>query len=284
MYGPSQPNQPGGYPPPPNAPGTPPASPAGQTIQVAVPSIRPVVSYIILAFTVLVFVGQELTQGQPFGNIQIGGDYFFNFGGMSSPLVIMGQYWRLITPVFLHLGVAHIAVNMYSLYVLGPGLERQYGHGRFLALYLLAGFAGNALSFFFLPANVSSAGASTALFGLIGAEGVFVYQNRKFFGNRSGAILRNILFIAGINLLFGFYTAIPHPANTIIPTIDNWGHIGGLLGGLLFAWFAGPLWQVEGLNPDLHIVDQREPIRIQLTAVAVFVLFAGAAFLRILRG
>ncbi|HEY3343419.1 MAG TPA: rhomboid family intramembrane serine protease [Anaerolineaceae bacterium] len=230
-----------------------------------------------MGLTVLVFLGQEL--GYQF----LGGDILYSLGCMSVPDVLSGQYWRLITPVFLHLGWLHIGINMYSLYVLGPGLERQFGHSRFLALYLIAGFAGNALSFMFLPLNTSSAGASTALFGLIGAEGVFVYQNRQMFGNRTGAILRNILFIAAINLLFGFYTASPI-ANANVPTIDNWGHIGGLLGGLLFAWFAGPIWQVEGLYPNLHVADQREPIHVQLTAVGVSVLFAAVALFRILRG
>ena len=68
---------------------------------------------------------------------------------MYGPLVTAGQFWRLITPMFLHIGEIHFAVNMYSLYVLGPGLERHYGHARFLALYLIAGFAGNVVSYFF---------------------------------------------------------------------------------------------------------------------------------------
>jgi rhomboid protease GluP len=94
------------------------------------------------------------------------------------------------------------------------------------------------------------------------------------FGNRTSAILRNIIGIAVINFVIGLTTQ----------GIDNFGHLGGLLAGLLFAWFAGPLFDVEGIYPSLRLVDRREPIRVQLTAVLVFALFAGIAFLRILRG
>jgi rhomboid protease GluP len=95
-------------------------------------------------------------------------------------LIIHGQIWRLITPVLLHGSILHLGFNMYALYILGPGLERFYGHWRFLTLYLLAGFAGNVMSFIFSPNP--SLGASTAIFGLLGAQGVFLYHNRGIYG------------------------------------------------------------------------------------------------------
>ncbi len=161
-------------------------------------------------------------------------------------LIRAGQLWRLVTPVFLHGSILHIAFNMYALFIYGRGLEARYGHGRFLLLYFLSAYAGNVLSFL-LTAN-PSLGASTAIFGLIAAEGVFIIQNRKLFGNRVTRSLWNLVYIAGVNLLIGFTTS----------GVDNWGHVGGLLGGLIFAWFGGPHWKVEGFYPSLSLVDERE--------------------------
>ena len=121
---------------------------------------------------------------------------------------------------------------MYALVVFGAGLERYFGRWRYLLLYLLGGFTGNVLSF--LLSSGYSVGASTAIFGLVGAQGVFLYQNRKLFGNQFGRAIGNVLFIVAVNLVLG-----------LTPGIDNWGHVGGLLGGLIFTWFAGPVWQVE---------------------------------------
>jgi len=93
-----------------------------------------------------------------------------------------------------------------------------------------------------------SLGASTAIFGLIAAEGVFIVQNRKLLGTRVNRALINLLSIAGVNLLIGFTTT----------GVDNWGHIGGMLGGFLFAWFGGPRWKLEGFYPAVKLVDERE--------------------------
>ena len=110
---------------------------------------------------------------------------------------------------------------------MGTSLERYFGHRRFLLLYVLGAFAGNVASFLFTTGF--SVGASTAIFGLIGAEGVFLYQNRKLFGSEARRALGNVIFVAAINLfIIGS-----------LPYIDNWGHIGGLIGGLMFTSCAG---------------------------------------------
>ncbi len=92
-------------------------------------------------------------------------------------LIVQGQYWRLLTPMFLHGDILHLGFNMYALYIFGPSLERYFGHLRFITLFVLSGFAGNVLSFMFSAAP--SLGSSTAIFGLLGAEGVFLYRNRQ---------------------------------------------------------------------------------------------------------
>ena len=178
-----------------------------------------------------------------------------------------GQLWRFITPVLLHASIPHILFNMYALVVFGGGLERHFGHWRFLALYMLGGFSGNVLSF--LLSNGFSVGASTAVFGLVGAEGVFLYQNRGLLGNQFGRAIGNVFFIVAVNLALG-----------LTPGIDNWGHVGGLLGGLVFTWFAGPVWEVRqtgfGSN-GLELVDRREPREVIVGAATVLLIFGTLA-------
>jgi rhomboid protease GluP len=186
-------------------------------------------------------------------------------------LIMRGELWRLFTPMFLHGSILHIGFNMYALYILGPGMERYYGHTRFLGLYILAGFAGNVGSFLF--ASSPSLGSSTAIFGLLGAQGVFVYRNRQVFGAMAQRVLMNIVLIAGVNLLIG-----------LSPGIDNWGHVGGLIGGTLFAWYAGPLYRLEGGYFAPMVVDEHDDGDAVSTGLAVGALFAILAGVKIYLG
>lgn len=221
----------------------------------------------ILAVTVLVYLAQMYSQ-----STMNGLDYPFLLGGKINALINQGQIWRLITPVFLHGSIFHIGFNMYALWVLGRPLERYYGHGRFLLLYFLGGLAGNVLSYLFSPNP--SLGASTAIFGLAVAQGVFVYQNRRFFGEQVRPLITNVLFVVGLNLFLGL---------TPGSNIDNFGHLGGLAGGLLFSWLAGPVWDVTGVPPNLSMTDTRPSWQVALAVVLVVLLFGGLAASRILR-
>jgi rhomboid protease GluP len=209
------------------------------SIKVALPNVKPYATYIILGFTVFIYILQMV--GQSFQT-----DIITALGIKDNSLIRAGEIWRLLTPVFLHGSILHIAFNMYALFIYGRGLETRFGHGRFLLLYFLSAYAGNVMSF--LLTTNPSLGASTAIFGLIAAEGVFIIQNRKLLGNRVNRSLWNLFYIAGVNLLIGFTTT----------GVDNWGHVGGLLGGLIFAWFGGPRWKMEGFYPSLSLVDERE--------------------------
>jgi rhomboid protease GluP len=148
---------------------------------------------------------------------------------------------------------------MYALYVIGRNIEQYYGHGRFSLLFWLSAFAGNVFSFLFTQGI--SVGASTAVFGIIGAQAVFIYRNRKFFRNPR-ALLANTLVIIGINLVLG-----------LNPGIDNWGHLGGLLGGLVFSWTAGATWKLKPEVDGLVVSDENTTIRVWLGALAVLFLF-----------
>ena len=239
-----------------------PVAPPPGPISLRLPSAPPRVTYAILGLTTFVYLLQMASQ------FIFGYDLPIALGAKSGDLIRQGQLWRLITPILLHGSILHIGFNMYALFIFGVGLERRFGHVRFIILYLLAGFSGNVLSFLFTSGL--SVGSSTSIFGLIAAEGIFLYQNRKLFGEESKRAMGNVISVAAINLLIGFSSG---------GLIDNWGHIGGLLGGLVFAWFAGPLWEVEGLYPLLRLVDRREGRDVVLGASAAPIIFGGLAML-----
>lgn len=241
-----------------------PVAPPPGPISLRLPSSPPRVTYVILGLTIFIYLLQSASK------LLFGYDLPLMLGAKEGDLIRQGQLWRLITPMLLHGSLLHIGFNMYFLFSLGTGLERRFGHLRFLVLYLLAGFSGNVLSFLF--SSGTSVGSSTSIFGLIAAEGIFLYQNRKLFGAEAKQAMGNVVSVAVINLVIGFSSG---------GLIDNWGHIGGLLGGLVFSWFSGPLWQVEGIYPLMHLVDRRTNRDLLMGATLVLILFGGLAMLGI---
>lgn len=235
--------------------------PARQPSYVRMPSRPPTATYILIGLTVFVFILQMLGTAL-LGDSGYGIDWVTLFGARISDAIRAGQLWRLITPLFLHGSLTHIFFNMYALLSIGTLLERHFGHGRFLLLYFLGGFSGNVLSFLFTQGY--SVGASTAVFGLIAAEAIFFYQNRELFGSHARQAIGNAVFIIVINLFLG-----------LAPNIDMWGHVGGLVGGAIFAWFAGPKWVPVGVPPEFSLHDEREPREIITGAALVLLAFGG---------
>lgn len=234
-----------------------PVPPSGM-IPISLAASSPRVTYTILGVTVAAYLLQLLSQ------FVFGYDMAVGLGAKANDAIRAGQLWRFFTPMLLHGSILHIGFNMYALMAFGTGLERRYGHGRFLLLYLLSGFAGTVFSFLFSSAY--SIGASGAIFGLVAAEGIFLFQNRKLLGAQVRGALNNIIFIVAINLFLGLQ-----------PGIDNWGHMGGLMGGLIFAWFAGPRWEVQGISPNLQVADLREPREIIVGFAVVTIIFCTLA-------
>jgi rhomboid protease GluP len=232
-------------------------------VRVKMPDRKPVMTFILLGVTVLVFILQNLLEST------MGYDLLFFFGGKINRFIMDGEIWRLVTPAFLHSSVLHIALNMYALYIIGLRLERFYGHGRLFLLYILSAFAGNVLSFVLTSAN--SLGASTAIFGLLAAEGMFIFQNRKLFGpQRTRQMMVNLSVILAINLVYGF---------TSSARVDNMGHIGGLVGGFFFAWKAGPILRITGEPPFFEAKDNRKIWEIILAAIMVLIGFMVIAYI-----
>jgi len=236
--------------------------PAAQTVRVALPSGLPTVTYALIGFTVFVYLLQMASVAiWGYAVSQI--DWLEVYGARFNAAIRAGELWRFITPLFLHGSIPHIFFNMYALLSIGTFMERQLGHGRFALLYFLGGFAGNVFSFLLTGENGYSVGASTAVFALIGAQGIFFYQNRELFGSQARKAIGNTVFIIVINLFIG-----------LSPGIDNWGHVGGLLGGVIFTWFAGVRWTLMGIPPEVTLSDQRESREIVTGFGVVLLIFS----------
>ena len=224
----------------------------------------PVVTYSILALTILVYGLQMLTQTGR------GYDLMLVYGAMIADQIQQGEFWRLLTPALLHFSLIHIGANMYSLFILGPVLEQFFGRKRFLALYILSALGGNVLSFY-MNTNAIAAGASTAIFGLIAAQGAFIYINRRLFGDRSRPMLQNIVFMIILNLGIGLSMGF-----------DNWGHLGGLITGLAFTWFAGPQLEEETkATGGFGVVDRHSGSIPWVASIVIASILVGLAFVRI---
>jgi rhomboid protease GluP len=231
-----------------------PEEPQGGAVRIHLPEREPIVTYALIGITVLVFLAQL---GSKF---LLDADFPAYFGMKINEFIDAGEYWRFLTPVFLHGNLLHIGVNMYSLYVLGPGLERHYGHWQFLLLYFAGGITGVVASYVFSDSN--SLGASTAIFGLLGAFGAFLYLNREIFSGARGA-LNQVLRVAAINLLIG-----------LSPGIDNWGHMGGLLGGVIVGLLGGPIYAVvAGDDASIHLENRRDVVSLALAGFGTTIVF-----------
>ncbi|MSO19912.1 MAG: rhomboid family intramembrane serine protease [Acidobacteria bacterium] len=195
----------------------------------------------------------EFSLGSLFGGID--GLTLVQYGAKFGPLIADGEWWRLVTPIFLHGGAIHLAMNSWVLYDLGPSVEGLYGRQKFLVMYVLCGIGGALGSFLWSPLSVSI-GASGAIFGLIG---VMIGRSYQYRG--SGGSLDRSIFVrwAVYMLLFGI----------IIPGIDNAAHVGGLVVGLALGYVVADMPPAE--SPSLLLWKALQAATILLVA-ASFVL------------
>lgn len=162
-----------------------------------------------------------------------------------------GQYWRLFTSMFLHGSILHVAFNMLALFNLGQGLEQTFGRRRFLAVYLLSGLGGSIMSAVLNTPNTFSVGASGAVFGLMGAYLVFLYENRGLMGGAARAGIQSVVFYLVLNLMIGIAPG---------SNIDNWAHIGGFLAGAALTYLIGPLLSIQREQNTIY-----ERVRVRIT-------------------
>lgn len=175
---------------------------------------KPRFVYLMLLVNILMFFVLEVTGGST--NLM----NLIHHGAKYNPAILDGEWWRLFTSMFLHIGVFHLAMNMIALYYLGTIVERIFGTIRCSLIFVLAGMGGSLTSFAFHDSV--SAGASGAIFGLFGALLFFGLMNRTLFQQTMG---KNIMVVLLINLLIGVF----------VPQIDMGAHLGGLISGFLAA-------------------------------------------------
>ena len=192
------------------------------------PLSKPIMTYLLLGAIILVWLLMEMSGGSTNSQVLV------EFGANYGPRILRGETWRLFTSMFLHIGLTHLAFNAYALFIFGIEMERLYGPDRYIVIYILSGLFGSLASFASRGPQVLSAGASGAIFGVIGMNLAFFLLHRESFGHFGRQRLLNTLFIIGLNLVFGF----------TMPGIDNLAHLGGLLAGFLLGYGLAPRYQV----------------------------------------
>lgn len=211
---------------------------------------KPILTYILIIINILIFMLMYI-----FGNGSENSNTLIKFGANYIPLVKNGEYYRLITSAFLHIGVLHLLLNMYSLYIVGTQIEYIYGKIKYFTIYIISAIMGSLFTVALSDSNVVSAGASGAIFGLLGALLYFGYNYRGYFGNQ---IINQVLPVIVLNLLIGFSS----------PNIGNAAHIGGLIGGYVISMALGADIKEEGKNRINGII-----LTIILTIVMIYLGF-----------
>ena len=246
-----------------NPAGTPPrieGEPARQ--QRAAP--RTLAVWIITAINAAVFLAMELVGESTSTRTLVA------FGAKVNSLIAQGEYWRLLTPVFLHIGLMHLIFNSVALLSFGRLAEAIYGHTRFVAIYLVAGIAGALFSYLFTRGV--SAGASGAIFGIAGALAIFFAVNRNKGPIAGQGHLGSIIALLAINAVFG----------VINPMIDNWGHAGGLVGGTALAAYLtprfAPVRTPEGFQAGWRL-EGSSPISWAVVPAVLAILFVAAVYI-----
>lgn len=228
----------------------PPGPPPGpRRIAVQLPISPPRLTYALLAVIILIYL-YSMTLSSPMARVE-----FLSQWAKVNDAIRDGEYYRLFTSMFLHLNLMHILFNGYALNIIGRDVEGLFGHLRFAVIYFLGGLSGSLASFVFTDAP--SVGASGAIFALFGAEMVYFYQHRSLHGEMGRRHLNHLFFVMMLNLALGLFSQ----ATSF--RIDNAGHIGGLVGGVVLAWFIGPDYNVQS-DPSAmggHRVIDRNPIQ-----------------------
>lgn len=175
------------------------------------------VTSVLMVINIIVFVLMSLSGGSE--NIE----NLIRFGANSKILVAHGEWWRLLTASFIHIGFFHILFNMYFFYSLGPIFERLFGSFNFLIIYLISGIFGNLLSFALGSPYTVSAGASTSLYGMLGlAIGLMAtYRNDEIIRSFGASFISIVV----INVVYSL----------LAPGVGVYGHLGGFIAGFLLA-------------------------------------------------
>ncbi len=178
------------------------------------------ITYTIIAINAVVYLFSALFSGSIADmDMQV----LVDMGALYGPLTVLeGEWWRLFTAMFLHGGMAHILMNMVSLYIIGRGMEMYFDAKSYLSIYLFSGLLGGLASLYVHPESVGI-GASGAIFGVFGALAGFFLAHRRHIGEHTRAFMKEFAVIIVINLVIGFS----------IPSVDVSAHIAGLVVGFI---------------------------------------------------
>ncbi len=254
----------------------PPERPAGeprQRVNLRIPSVSPTATYVLIAINVVVFLIRAFSPQLD--------DQIFLWGANHAPdIFLKGEYYRLFSAMFLHAGIfnaagkyalqnsLHIISNMYVLYAVGVSMERLFGHNRFLIVYLLGGLLGSVASALFGGENVYSVGASGAVFAILAAEFVYLWHHRQLMGAAGRARRQTLVVFAVLTFIGGFISQLP--GSDVL--IDNWGHAGGLIGGLLLSWRISPILNLRRHpdHPDELLGEDINPLRKHYWFISIY--------------
>lgn len=172
---------------------------------------------LMIGINIVVFVIMEIL-----GSTEDTG-FMLQWGAACRPLILDGEWYRLFTSMFLHFGIYHLVNNMAVLLFMGDMVEKTVGHWKYLMIYLGSGLVGNLLSLYMdieSQSNIVSAGASGAIYGIIGGVFVLMIKNRK---QVREVVIRRLVFVIAVTIYYGSQAA----------QIDNAAHVGGLIGGIV---------------------------------------------------
>jgi membrane associated rhomboid family serine protease len=187
------------------------------------------VTWVIVAANVAVFLVDGALSGGSGFQIFGGGGPLVEAGAVYGPYVAAGEWWRLGTAAFLHLGLLHIGFNMYALWLFGPIMEQMYGHLEYAVIYVLCALGGNVLTILAAP-DQPAVGASGAIFGLFGLAFVVSRRRHLILGPQARAMLSQVGTLLVVNLVITFS----------VPSISWTGHLGGLAVGVLIGAALAP--------------------------------------------
>ena len=222
-------------------------------------------AFTFVAINILFFFGVMVTGGASTQNL-------INWGAKVGCYIAEGEYWRLVVPMFLHVSFLHLLMNLFAIVIFGSMVERTFGTMNFVGIYLAAGLMGNVASFVAGPAT--GVGASGAVFGIIGAFGIYLLLNRRLLGWVGSQQLTSIAVIVVINIIFGL----------LATGIDNAAHFGGLIAGGLVAYCSGPRERLiespsplnfEG-QPHMSLQTCRQPNSRLVTGLVLIAVIATA--------
>lgn len=187
------------------------------------------------------------------------------YGAKVNELLLSGEWWRLITPMFLHSGFFHVALSTWALLFFGPQVENVFGPLAFCMIYFLGGLCGNMFSFFFTPA--ATVGGTGPLFALFSAWVAYLWQNKRVLGEQSADYGIKATTLMGVLVLC---------LSCLLPT-DEWIHVGAVLPGILFGAFASPLLEVDGNESNAKSMESKQGVVTIFDSPSVLSLTLGFA-------